>query len=244
MSERCKTDTTGQMSASSHLACCPREQTPLYGTRWPLQNEEESDMEKKRDLHTTQVYSNCRSFDGKPLERGKALVPFRTDAMELRKGDYVPDHLMTIQIDGFTFEIGFMAIDEAKYAVYMKEFQEELEVELSRMHKSRCILGYEKTGEPILCSDYHRCSSRPDQGILGCKSPNRIEILSLEYEYEQKGFDIADHRQPSLEEQVLNRLEPDPVPAPKEPAQAMPAVSARKNSRCASRRKMKLPDNI
>ncbi len=164
-------------------------------------------MTKKREFNNTQYYCNLNSFDGRPLAKGKALVPFRTDVIELRMGDYIPDNLTSVQIDGFQFEIGFMSIDESKYAVYMQEFQEEIAAELSKIRESNCILGYEKNGEPVFCLSFHNCSDCPNAGIRSCLNPNYIETLSLDFMCENKDFDIADDRQPSVEKQDLTRLD-------------------------------------
>lgn len=37
----------------------------------------------------TQKYSDKKSFDGKPVEEGKVLVPFKKEDMNLMPGEYI-----------------------------------------------------------------------------------------------------------------------------------------------------------
>lgn len=70
-------------------------------------------MARKADYNNSQKYSNHRSFDGSPIESGKVLVPFRKDQYDLNKGDYIQDNFTTMHFGEFSYEVGFMQIDEA-----------------------------------------------------------------------------------------------------------------------------------
>ena len=83
-------------------------------------------MGKTANYSNTHKYSNRKSFDGKPVEAGKVLVPFRKDTFNLKKSDYIQDNFTTMHLGEFSFEIGFMAISEDHYASYMKDFWDEL----------------------------------------------------------------------------------------------------------------------
>lgn len=157
----------------------------------------------------TQKYSNRKSFDGQPVPAGKTLVPFRKDAYDLQKGDYIQGNFTTMHLGGFSYEIGFMAINESQFASYMKDFWRELNEDMKMRHESRCIIGKNPGVTDKLCPFTHRCTGCPEKGLLEHRNTYRMDILSLDYEYDGEVFDIADNSQSSVEDQVLDKLYPD-----------------------------------
>lgn len=168
-------------------------------------------MARKADYSNTQKYSNRRSFDGKPVPTGKVLVPFRIDLFDLKKEDYIDENCTTMRLGDFRYHIGFMAISEAQYPTYMKDFWDELNKDMEMRREGRCIIGKNPDGSDKLCPYTRRCKGCPNKGLLERYNPNRIEILSIDYEYDGETFDIEDTTQPPLEDQVLDRLCPEPT---------------------------------
>ena len=105
-------------------------------------------MGRTDDHNTTEKFRNKRSFDGKPVEPGKVLVPFRKETFNLPTGTYIQDN--------FT-------------VMYLGEFE----------------------------YDRH--------------DPNHVDIISLDFEYENEEFDIEDTNTPSVEDQVIDAIEPEPM---------------------------------
>lgn len=145
-------------------------------------------MARKAYYGNTQKYSNHKSFDGHPVPNGKVLVPFLKEKYCLQKGDYIQDNFTTMHLGEFSFEIGFMAISEDHYASYMKDFWNELNKDME-MRREEC----------------------PNKVLLERCNPKHVEILSLDYEYDGEIFDIEDTSQPSVEDQVLDKLCPEPT---------------------------------
>lgn len=169
-------------------------------------------MPKHADYSNTHKYDNRKSFDGQPVEVGKVLVPFRKDQMELRPCDYIQENFTTMTLGEFKFELGFMSINEACFADYMRDFWKDINKELLTRREGRCILGQNPDGTDIICSNVkNRCTGCPKKGLYERFNPNRVDILSLNFEYENKEFDIEDTSQPSVEDQVLNKLCPEPT---------------------------------
>lgn len=168
-------------------------------------------MGKTADYSNTQKYSNRRSFDGKPVPAGNVLVPFRIDLFDLKKDDYIDENCTTMRLSNFRYHIGFMAIDEAHYPTYMKDFWDELNKDMEMRREGRCIIGKNSDCSDKLCPYTRRCKGCPNKGLLERYNPNRIEILSIDYEYDGETFDIEDTTQPPLEDQVLDMLCPEPT---------------------------------
>ena len=168
-------------------------------------------MARKADYSNTQKYSNRKSFDGNPVPEGKVLVPFLKEKFGLQKGDYIQDNFTTMHLGEIPFEVGFMAIDEAQYASYMKDFWAEINAELEMRREGRCIIGKNPNGTDKLCPYTRRCKGCPNKGLLDRYNPKRVEILSLDYEFDGEKFDIEDKSQPSVEDQVLDKLCPEPT---------------------------------
>lgn len=168
-------------------------------------------MARKADYSNTQKYSNRKSFDGQPVPAGKVLVPFRIDMFGLKKEDYIDENCTAMRLGDFRYHIGFMAIDEAQYPTYMKDFWDELNKDMEMRREGRCVIGKGPDGSNKLCPYTRRCKGCPNKGLLERYNPKRVEILSLDYEYEDEGFDIEDTSQPSVEDQVINKLCPEPT---------------------------------
>lgn len=83
-------------------------------------------MAKTADYINTHKYDNRRSFDGKPVPDDKVLAPFLKEKFGLQKDNYIRDNFTTMHLGEIPFEIGFMAIDEARFASYMKNFWAEV----------------------------------------------------------------------------------------------------------------------
>lgn len=168
-------------------------------------------MARKADYSNTQKYSNRRSFDGQPLPTDKVLVPFRMDLYDLKKTDYIDTNCITIHLGEFSYLIGFMAIDEHQYASYMKDFWADLNKDMEMRREGRCVIGKNPDGTDKLCPYTRRCIGCPNKGLLERFNPKRVEILSLDYEYDGETFDIAGTSQLSVEDQVLDKLCPEPT---------------------------------
>ena len=168
-------------------------------------------MARKADYSNTQKYSNRRSFVGQPLPTDKVFVPFRIDLYDLKKTDYIDANCTTIHLGEFSYLIGFMAIDEHRYASYMKDFWAELNKDMEMRREGRCVIGRNSDGTKKLCPSTRRCTGCPNKGLLERYNPKRVEILSLAYQYDGETFDIEDTSQPSVEDQVLDKLCPEPT---------------------------------
>ena len=168
-------------------------------------------MARKADYSNSQKYSNRRSFDGSPIESGKVLVPFRIDQYDLNKGDYIQDNFTTMHLGEFSYEVGFMQIDEACFKTYMRGFWAELNEDMKTRREGRCIIEKNPDGSDKLCPFTRRCTGCSEKGLLERRNTYRVEILSLDYEYDGEIFDIEDKSQPSVEDQVLDKLCPDPT---------------------------------
>lgn len=168
-------------------------------------------MGKTADYSNTHKYDNRKSFDGQPVPNGKVLVPFLKEKFCLQKGDYIQDNFTTMHLGEFSFEIGFMAINEDHYASYMKDFWNELNKDMKMRREGRCIIGKNPDGTDKLCPYTRRCKECSNKGLLDRYNPNRVEILSLDYESDGETFDFEDKSQPSVENQVLDKLFPEPT---------------------------------
>lgn len=168
-------------------------------------------MAKKADYSNTQKYRNRKSFDGHPVPTGKVLVPFRIDLYNLKKTDYIDANCTTMHLGEFNYLIGFMAIDEHQYASYMKDFWDELNKDMEMRREGRCVIGKNPNGTKKLCPSTRRCTGCPNKGLLERSNPKRVDILSLDYEYDGETFDVEDTSQPSVEDQVLDKLCPEPT---------------------------------
>lgn len=168
-------------------------------------------MARKADYSNPQKYSSRHSFDGTPVESGKVLVPFRKDQYGLSKVDYIQDNFTTMHLGEFSYEVGFMQIDEACFETYMRVFWAELNENMKMRHEGRCIIGKNPNGSDKLCPFTRRCTGCPEKGLLERRNTYRVEILSLDYEYDGEIFDIEDTSQPSVEDQVLDKLCPKPT---------------------------------
>lgn len=166
-------------------------------------------MAKSADYSNTKKYNDKASFDGNPVEPGKVLVPFRQDVMQLSKTDYIEDNMTTWHFGEFKFQIGFMSISESFFASYMQEFWDELNDFLKARREGRCIIGHNPDGTPKLCPHSRHCKGCPEKGQHERFNPNRIDIISIDYEYDGETFDIADVNQPSVESQVIECMVPD-----------------------------------
>lgn len=168
-------------------------------------------MGRIADYSNTKKYSEKKSFDGKPAEEGKVLVPFRKDEMNLRAGEYIDDNFTTMHLGDFKFVVGFMPISECYFESYMKEFWDKINDELKARREGRCIIGKNPDGTDKLCPYTRKCKGCENKGLLERRNTHRVEILSLDYEFDGKGFDIEDTSQPSVEDQVLDRIDPEPT---------------------------------
>lgn len=77
--------------------------------------------------------------------------------------------------------------------------------------EGRCIIEKNPDGSDKLCPFTRRCTGCPEKGLLERRNTYRVEILSLDYEYDGETFDIEDTTQLSVENQVLDKLCPEPT---------------------------------
>jgi len=168
-------------------------------------------MARKANYSNTHKYDNRRSFDGRPIPAGKVLVPFRKELYEFLEKECVDGNFTTMSLGEFSFEIGFMAISEEQYASYMKNFWAELNKDMEQRREGRCVVSMNPDGTNKLCPSTKRCTGCPNKGLLERHNPKRVEILSLDYEYDGEAFEIEDTSQPSVEDQVLDKLCPPPT---------------------------------
>lgn len=167
-------------------------------------------MGRTTDYSNTQKYSDKKSFDGKPVEEGKVLVPFKKDDMNFMPGEYIDDNFTTFHLGEFKVKVGFMAINEGYFASYMQEFWKKINEELKARREGRCIIGKNADGTDKLCPYTRKCKGCPNKGLHERRNTHRVEIISLDYEYDGEGFDIEDPNTPSVEDQVIEQLEPSP----------------------------------
>lgn len=167
-------------------------------------------MGKTADYTNTKKYSNNKSFDGKAVEPGKVLVPFLKDEFHLRTEEYIDENFTTMHLGEFKYPIGFMAIREDKYADYMQDFWDEVNKDMELRREGRCIIGKNPDGTDKLCPNTHRCKGCPNKRLLERRNKKRVEILSLNYEFENEGFDMIDEKTSYFEDQVLDEMCPDP----------------------------------
>lgn len=168
-------------------------------------------MAKQTDYSNTHKFDNRKSFDGQPVPTGKVLVPFRKELYALQEGDYIDENCTTMHLGGFKYNIAFMAIDEAQYASYMRGFWAELNEDMKMRREGRCIIGKNPDGSEKLCPFTRRCTGCPKKSLLERRITYRVEILSLDYEYDGEPFDIENRSQPSVEDHVLDKLCPEPT---------------------------------
>lgn len=168
-------------------------------------------MARKANYSNTHKYDNRRSFDGRPIPAGKVLVPFRKELYEFLEKECVDGNFTTMSLGEFSFEIGFMAISEEQYASYMKNFWAELNKDMEQRREGRCVVSMNPDGTNKLCPSTKCCTGCPNKGLLERHNPKRVEILSLDYEYDGEAFKIEDTSQPSVEDQVLDKLCPPPT---------------------------------
>lgn len=93
----------------------------------------------------------------------------------------------------------------------MKDFWDELNKDMEMRREGRCIIGKNPDGTDKLCPYTRRCKGSPNKGLLERYNPKRVEILSLDYEYDGETFNIEDTMQPSVENQVPDKLYPEPT---------------------------------
>ena len=168
-------------------------------------------MGRIADYSNTKKYSDKKSFDGKPVEEGKVLVPFKKEDMNLMPGEYIDDNFTTFHLGEFKVVVGFMAISEGYFASYMQEFWDKLNKELEARREGRCVIGKNADGTDKLCPYTRKCKGCPNKGLLERRNTHRVEIISLDYEYDGDGFDIEDTSTPSVEDQVLEKIDPEPT---------------------------------
>ena len=84
-----------------------------------------------------------------------------------------------------------MPIDEILYASYMKGFWDEINEDMKMRREGRCIIGKNPDGSDKLCPYTRRCKGCPEKGLHERYNPYRMEILSLDFEYDGESFDIA-----------------------------------------------------
>ncbi len=168
-------------------------------------------MGRTDDHNTTEKFRNKRSFDGKPVEPGKVLVPFIKETFNLPAGTYIQDNFTVMYLGEFEYEIGYMPISESFYVSYMKEFWDEIEKDSAIRREERCIIGKNPDETDELCPVTKSCKNCACKGLLDRHDPNHVDIISLDYEYENEEFDIEDTDTPSVEDQVINAIEPEPM---------------------------------
>lgn len=149
-------------------------------------------MARTADYSDTQKYSIRKSFDGKPVEPGKVLVPFRQDLMKHPKEVCIEKNFTTMHLGGIKFKIGFMAINESGFAAYMQDFWKSINDELTARSSGRCIIGHNPYETDLFCPHSRRCMGCPKKGLHERRIPNHLDILSLNYEYKNEKFDIED----------------------------------------------------
>lgn len=168
-------------------------------------------MAKQANYSNNQKYSNRKSFDENQIPVGKVLVPFCTNQYDFKEGECIPDNFTTMHLGEFKYEIGFMPIYAELFESYMTGFWKQLNDDMKQKREGRCIIGKNPDGTNKLCPFTRHCTGCPENGFHERCNPYRIEILSLDYEYNGENFDIADESQPSVEDQVLKEICPEPT---------------------------------
>lgn len=159
----------------------------------------------------TQLYSNENTFDGNPIDAGKVKAPFAVDLYGLSSEDYVSENLKTWRFGKFKYKIGFMGINATCFKSYMHNFWKELNNDMEMRREGRCIIGKNPGGTDKICPNSNRCKGCPNKGLLERHNKKRVDVLSLDFQFENEDFDIEDDRHPSVEQQVLNAMCPEPT---------------------------------
>ena len=159
----------------------------------------------------TQLYINEKTLDGNPIEEGKVKAPIAIELYGLNPKDCVSENLKTWRFGEFKYKIGFMGISEDIFDSYMHEFWKELNADMEMRREGRCIIGKNPDGTDKICPRTHKCKGCPHKGLLERYNKNRVDILSLDFQYENDDFDIEDDRYPSVEDQVINEMCPEPT---------------------------------
>lgn len=159
----------------------------------------------------TQLYSNEKTFDGNPIDPGKVKAPFPVDLYGLSSDAYISDNLKTWRFGEFRYKIGFMGINAACFDSYMHDFWKELNSDMEMRREGRCIIGENPDGTDRICPNSNRCKGCPNKGLYERHNRKRVDVLSLDFQYENEDFDIEDDRYPSVEQQVVDAMCPEPT---------------------------------
>ena len=135
-----------------------------------------------------------------------------------RVADYSNTHKYSNRrsFDGQPVPVGMVLVPFRKDLYDLKE-DDYIDANFTTMHlgeipyvigfmpiKEECFEGYMKDFWAEINADMLK-------GLLERYNPNRIEMLSIDYEYDGETFDIEDTTQPPLEDQVLDKLCPGPT---------------------------------
>lgn len=159
----------------------------------------------------TQLYSNEKTLDGNPIEDGKVKAPIAIELYGLKPEDCVSDNLKTWRFGEFKYKIGFMGINEDIFDSYMHDFWRRLNTDMEMRREGRCVIGTNPDGSIKLCPNTHRCKGCHNKGLLERHNPKRVEILSLNYEFENEGFDTEDKKASHFDDQILDKMCPEPT---------------------------------
>ena len=159
----------------------------------------------------TQIYSSEKTLDGNPIKPGQVKAPIAIELYGLDPKDCVSDNLKTWSFGEFKYKIGFIGVDAINFDSYMHDFWRELNADMDSRREGRCIIGTYPDGTIRTCPRTHFCKGCPNRGCLERYNKNRVDILSLDFQYENDDFDIEDDRYPSVEDQVINEMCPEPT---------------------------------
>lgn len=156
----------------------------------------------------TDKYNDKKSYNGQAVADGMVLVPFWMKK-DFQKDSSIclSENFTTWKLGGIHFLIGFAPIEKGSFTAYMQFFWSEINEYLEKKCAGRCIIEKNPDGTPIICPKANRCTGCPEKGKSERYNPksDEVEILSLDFCYEDDDFDVADPSQVTPEEALLEK---------------------------------------
>lgn len=153
---------------------------------------------------TIEYCSKYDSYNGEKVTAGKVLAPVIISDAEYEVNDsIIRENLRTWKHFGVPFRVGFMVVEEKYFnkmlSLYYSCINDYLN-EHSEFRPSRCLLGMDKEGFPILCSKDNICKGCPHRNEHLPRYKNLedyIQFISFQDTHEDEesnevGIEVAD----------------------------------------------------
>lgn len=153
-------------------------------------------------------FNDRTSIDGRLPGKGEVLVP-----VWIQKGYRLPKenrkYLETFRFGNYKFPVGFIPIPAECFRSYMESFYSEINKDLAKHRKGRCVIGHKSNGECICCPKVRRCSGCAERDSHERYNPqrDRFKVCSLEVLFEDDEFDFPDANALLPEEYMITREE-------------------------------------